>query len=625
MSRQAHLLGFGPYELDLMTSELRKHGLPLKLQPQPFRVLALLASSPGLLITRQRIQEELWGGDVTVEFDAGLNSCIRQIRSALCDEAAQPRYIETLSKRGYRFLPEVVVTWRTEEPAEIPRDEPPEPAKSRRWLLAACGTAAAGLAAGAGFYWMRDTGIRVLAILPFESAANDAELADLSDGLTDSLIQQVAEVPALTVRPSSAVGRFKGGGAEPRALGAKLQVDAVVSGKVVRQAGLVSVRVELVDVRRGNVLWTQRYDRHAGELWRLQDEIAAAIVDDGIRLKLSGPDRQRLARHTTQNPQAAELYQRALFHQEKGDEEGYRTARELLIQATELDSKFALAYGMLAANYSVTAMDGYMRPADAWPLVRSYAQQALVLDGLLAEPHLELASEALFHRWDWEAAEREFEISARGVGARAVEVVGGHAMERWAAGDAEGALRLIRKGLSLDPISPSWRRQEADMLACLGRLDEAASIYEAIMRDFPEEDRSYFGLAEVRRAQKRFDEAIALVATGYAMSGADDGRVRSLAATARGERGYAEMLRLSAAIEIEGLKERAAASFYVSPLDFARGYARLGRRDEALEQLRLALEDRSPGVVFLKVDRVWDGFRQEPAFQELVRQVGLGA
>lgn len=631
MKSGIRFIAFDAFEMDVKTGELRKHGLPLKLQPQPFRVLALLATHPGELITRQRLREELWGDAVVVEFDAGLNYCIRQIRGVLCDDSLKPRYIETLSKRGYRFLASTVCTPEPDADAPLaatPAQEAPAELAgkrqgSRRWMLAAGGAALGGLALGLAWSRRRDTRIRAVAVLPFESAVKDADLDYLSNGLTESLIRQVSAMPELTVRPWSAVSGFRAGRTDPQAAGVKLQVDAVVSGRVEGRAGVVSISVELVDVRSGAVLWGERYDRKAADLGRLREEIARAVVERGIRMKLSAEDRRRLARRTSPDSEANELYLRALFHQEKSTEEGYLTARQLLLKATERDERFALAFALLAANYAVTAVDGYAAPADSWPLVRTCAQQALLLEGGLREPHLELASEAFYNRWDWAEAEREFQTGSEGGGSHVSEVLGGYAMERWALGDAEDALRLLRRGLALNPVSPVWRRREADLLLWMGRSDQAAAIYEAVIRDDAEEIPAYFGYADALYAQGRAEEAIRQLGDGYAAAGEEDARMLELLKTARGAHGYEQLQRLGAQLELESLLAREAARRYVSALDFARCHARLGRKREALELLEAAFADRCPGLVFLKVDAAWNRVRSEKAFQEAVRKVGL--
>jgi tetratricopeptide (TPR) repeat protein len=278
---------------------------------------------------------------------------------------------------------------------------------------------------------------------------------------------------------------------------------------------------------------------------------------------------------------------------------------------------------MLATNYSIMAIDGYAPPSESWPHVLDYAQQALHLDPSLLAPHLEIGSEAFFNQWNWALAEKEYQIGASASGGPISEVLGGYEMERWAVGQPADALRLIRKYRELDLVSPSWMLKEADLLLWMGQNEKAVDIYDAVISDAREDDRAYFGKAEARAAQQRFDEAIALLAKGYQAAGQDDERFAKLLATARGEKGYRQMQRMGAQLELEGLNQRTATGRYVSPLDFARACSRLGYGEEAFKYLDRAFADVAPGLVFLKVDRAWTAIREDPRFGSAVKRVGL--
>jgi len=245
------------------------------------------------------------------------------------------------------------------------KDEPQAlPVTRRRVLLAAALTSASAILFAAGWkFWPFSSDLLVLAVLPFENTANDPETEYLCDGLTDSLIRQIAGIRTLLVRPVNAVAAFKHKVADPQDAGRQLRADAVVSGSIVRLNGTVSIRADLVEVRTGTVLWSARYDRDQRDLLSLQDEVASAIVEAGIKLKLSKSDRQQLTRRFTNSPEANELFMRAVSHHDKETEDDYLTARKLLLQAIEKDSRFALAYELLATNYSIMTVDGYSQPS----------------------------------------------------------------------------------------------------------------------------------------------------------------------------------------------------------------------------------------------------------------------
>jgi tetratricopeptide (TPR) repeat protein len=425
----------------------------------------------------------------------------------------------------------------------------------------------------------------------------------------------------LLVRPVNAVAAFKHKVADPQDAGRQLRADAVVSGSIVRLNGTVSIRADLVEVRTGTVLWSARYDRDQRDLLSLQDEVASAIVEDGIKLKLSKSDRQQLTRRFTNSPEANELFMRAVSHHDKETEDDYLTARKLLLQAIEKDSRFALAYQLLATNYSIMTIDGYSQPSESWSLVRTYAQQALLLDPGLLIVHFDLGSEAFFNQWNWTLAEQEYAVGFRS--APSAPGLMAYAIERWALGHSEDALRLIREARRHDPIGIGWRLKEADILLQMRQSEAGANVYDAIIHDAPQDPRAYFGLAELRKQQGNFDDAVKQLRAGYNAIRENDPSLLKVLQSAAGEAGCKQIERMSAEMELQALEDRAASNHYVSPLDFARAHSRLGRKEEALGYLESAFADRSPGLVFLNVDHAWDAIRDDSRFARAVRKIGL--
>ena len=282
---------------------------------------------------------------------------------------------------------------------------------TRRRALWLAGGAVTTVAAGLGAWrlWPQDTGIRVLAVLPFANAANDEDVEYLCDGITESLIQQISRLPSLTVMARSTVFNFKGKTIDPREAGRQLGVDAILTGTVTSRSGRLRITAELVEVATGVQLWGNTYERAAAEVVSVQDEIASAIMDEGIRLRLSGDERRRLVRHFTDDPEAYESYLRARHAMLRGSEEDILQARELLARATTRDPQFALAHNVLAATYVTAAIDGFERPADAWPLANVSNRRALELDPELPEAHATTGNIAFLFSWDWATAERECE------------------------------------------------------------------------------------------------------------------------------------------------------------------------------------------------------------------------
>ena len=495
---------------------------------------------------------------------------------------------------------------------------------NRRRVMWLSATAALGAVTGlAGWkLWPHDTGIRSMAVLPFETSTQDEDAEFLSVLIVESLIRQIANLRLLRVLPRNAAFSFKGKNVDPIAAGQLLGVDAVVSGTVARRAGKLHVTAELTSVHTRTVLWGDTYDEDEADVLGIEDKIAEKIVNMGIRLELSGDERIQFARHPTDNHEAYELYARALYHQDREQEADYVIARDLLEKAVEKDPNFALAHLALARNHTIMAVDGYARPAEMWPQVYRYTRKALDLNPTLLEANSGLAAEAFWSKWDWRLAEQYYELAWRAP-------VNGESMGwvflRRAIGRYDGALELVRKARIADPLNLMWRLREAALLSESGKLEAGSELYEKIIHDEPADARAFFGLAETRRAQKRFDDAIALIRRGTELD-ADGGQLPDVLeealSSAQGAEGHRQVERVLAEMELENLRNRVADG-YVSPLDFARVHARLGNKEEALSYLDAALKERSPGVVFLKVDRTWDNIRDDARFQDAIQRIGF--
>ena len=353
----------------------------------------------------------------------------------------------------------------------------------------------------------------------------------------------------------------------------------------------------------------------------MQDEIAGQIMDDGLRLRLSSDERSQLVRNPTTDGEAYHLYLQARHLQRRATAEDYLNSRELLRRAIVRDPKFALAYVALSANYAMMAVDGLERPTDAWPLTNKYVREAIALDPSLKEARVITHATATWFDWDWDGAARErttlLKIASSDMDPQYLRAL---AAERWALGRPDEAVQLARRMRELDPLSANLSMLEADYLGHAGQLDAAVDLYKKAIQSEPEDPNSYFGLSEVLYKQKRFDEAIEARRQAHALAG--DEELKEVLATARGEEGYRDIERARVRVELDLMKARAVVN-YVSPLEFGRTYAQLGEKEQAFQDLDAAFVDRSPGLVFLKVDRAWDNVRDDPRFAAAVRRVGL--
>jgi TolB-like protein/predicted Ser/Thr protein kinase len=494
---------------------------------------------------------------------------------------------------------------------------------TRRRALALGGWAALGAVAGVAAWrsWSRGTGPRSLAVLPFGNPERDETTEYLCDGIAETLIRQLAGRPGVTVIARATAFTFKGGSLDPRAVGQRLGVAAILTGAVTRRAGRVRISAELVESATGARLWGDEFDRPAGDVLAVQNEIAAAILGDGMGLALSGSERRQLARALTDDPEAYELFLQGVHHLRMGTEDDYLLARALLERAVEHAPRFALALATLASTYSVMAVDGYAPPAEAWPESERYVARALAVDTDLPDAHAEAAASAFFYRWDWDEADRCWSRALRLRSEVQSELLAACALQKWACGQAQAALEMARAARQVDPLSAAAAVREADLLAALGRLGEAVLLYERVIRDQPEDPRARFGLAEAYRKQGRFDEAIA--ARRLAHEAAGETTLDPVFARARGAAGYEEVVRASARRELERLAAREESGGWVSALDYGRAFAQLGDAERALTRLAAGLEERAAGLVLLKVDPAWDAVRGDARFAAAVARVGI--
>jgi serine/threonine-protein kinase len=493
---------------------------------------------------------------------------------------------------------------------------------TRRALLVAASFAV--IAAGAYLAWQfrpASADVRTLAILPFENLENDEAIDYVAEGLAENLIRQTARLPSMKVASLRTVLSLKGQKVDVAAVGRRLRVESIVTGTVKRQGERLLITAQLNDVASSSQLWSNQYEREFAQLIDVQDDMAAAIMDDGLRVRLSTAERRQLVRHPTNNTEAYDLYLQAQHLQRMPTEEGYFNARKLLERAIALDPNFAAAYASLSGMHAMLVTDGYERPTDAWPRVSRYMKQALQIDPGLVEAQAFEHAIAFLFEWDWEAAARARVKVLQSVATEVdPQYLRALALERLALGYPDDALALARRIRELDPLSPDLAMIEADYLLNTGQLDAAIVLYEQSIALDRENAFPVFGLAEAKFRQSKFDEAIALRRQAHELAG--DEEAAKVFAQARGEEGYRQADRVWVQVQLEELKRRALVR-YVSPLDFARIYAQLGDNDQAFRYLDEAFKDRSPSLVLLNIDRAWDRVRGDSRFADAVRKVGL--
>ena len=499
---------------------------------------------------------------------------------------------------------------------------PPVVALTRRslaWLGATVAISIAGVATWS--LWPGSSMVHSLAVLPFENTLQDEESDYLCDGVAESLIHQVSKLPSVRVTPLSAVLNLKDQNVDPVEVGRLLGVETILAGTLSRDAGRLQITAELLDASSGTQLWTKTYDRPAAELLDIEEEIAGAILDDGLRLELSSDERRELARPPTTNGEAYDLYLQARSLQRRATEDDYLQAVELLQRATVRDPEYAQAYLMLAGIHTGMVIDGYVRPTDGWAQANRHLRQALALEPDMPDAAAVRHGLAFFFDWDWEGAEQERRLAMQSpIGEFDPDLLRTYSLELAALGRPDEALELARRSRELDPLSIGLAMLEADYLVRAGQIDAAIALYERTIEVEPDNSDQYFGLADALFQQGRYDDALEARHRAHAIAG--DDALEDLFATASGEEGYRRIDQEWVQMQLVWLQARAAWG-YVSPLDFARAYSLLGEKEKAFEHLEQAFVDHSPMLVFLNADRAMDNIRDDPRFTEAVHRVGL--
>ena len=463
--------------------------------------------------------------------------------------------------------------------------EPPPRPRRRLAAPAVLGVLAlAALVALGAALWIRlrpgHAAIESLAVLPFENGTRDPDSEYLSDGITESLIDQMSRVRALTVMARATVFHFKGS-TDPQEAGRKLGVGAVLTGRISRREGRLSISAELVDVATGARLWGETYDRPFADLLRVQDEIASDI-SDGLRLRLTEPEKRILGRHGTENTEAYELFLKARYFFEQGHGGGIPRGETALQSGRREGPEVRGGVRWAADTYGLMAMDGYMPPAEAFARMDEGARKALALDPGLPEARFALASRRFLFDWDWAGAERELRELARSAGRPGSRLDGSSllALLLWSRGRTERGARGDGEGAADRPGKPDLHdRRRPTISRRPGGSRRRPVATEAAIEAEPSDPRALFGLAEVLRRQGDVTGAIAALRKAYELSGEDDG-VKALAA-ARTEKDYENAQVAVARVRLGDL-EALAKERYVSPLELARLEAQVGETGEGV-------------------------------------------
>ena len=638
LQRQTSVVRFGTYEISFLSGELRKAGTKIRVQPQPLKLLEILLEYPGQVVTREELRTQVWPNESFGDFDQAVNVAIAKLRSALGDSAENPRYIETLPKRGYRFIANVTIvdadvnTRRQESGAADLAGTAPAYQSQTVQLAGASRhqlwprhriivSLALLLSLSILGIWLfrspgdRPASIRSLAVLPLENLSGDASEDYFADGMTDEVITDLAQISALRVISRTSVMVYKGARKPLPEIARELNVDAVVEGTVLRSGERVRITAQLIQASTDKHLWADTYEGNVRDTLVLQKKVAQAIAER-IRIELTPEEQAGLRRLKVVDPEAYEDYLKGKYFWNKRTGDGLRRAIDYFDQAIAKDPTYAPAYSGLADSYALAGdwQFGVMTTKEAMPRAKAAAMKALELDNSLGEAHTSLAFCLEGFDWDWEAADREFR--------RAIELNPGYATaHHWYAwhlsllGENAQALAEMRKAENLDPLSLIINADLAELQLIAHAPDESIEQSRKTIDMDPSFAFAHNQLGQAYLAKHMFGEAIAELQKAIQLSGDSPTCIANLA------RAYAVAGRKGEATELlDDLKKRSAHGYpYTSEL--AVVYAALGDKDQAMGWLDKGYEERfNPGVLLRPG---FDPLRADPRFQNLVRRIGL--
>jgi TolB-like protein/DNA-binding winged helix-turn-helix (wHTH) protein/Flp pilus assembly protein TadD len=654
--RHTFVVRFGTYEVSFQSGEVRKAGVRVRVQQQPLKLLEALLEHPGEVVTREELRSRVWPNENFGDFDQAVNIAIAKLRSALGDSAENPRYIETLPKRGYRFIADVSLVdgdgriRRPESPSADSIGAEPGHLLQGKGLAIPPVTEAGAQPQGAGAglavareRWLRPTrrvlmalavvlslailtvllvrsrgrahAIRSLAVLPLDNLSGDAAQNYFADGMTDQLITDLAQISALRVISRTSVMVYKGARKPLPQIARELNVDAIVEGTVLRAGDQVRITAQLIDASTDKHLWSQSYEGELRDTLALQDRVARAIAEH-IQINLTPREQAALKSVRVVNPEAYESYLKGRYFWNKRTADGLRVALAYFNQAIEEDPNYAQAYSGLADTHALLGDWQYavMTPKQAYPKAKAAALKAVELDSALGEAHNSLAFVLDGFDWDLDSGGKEFR--------RAIELNPGYATaHHWYAwhlallGRYNEAIAEMRKAESLDPLSLIINADLAELLILAHSYDESMRQSQKTIEMDPNFAMAHNQLGQAYLQQHVYKEAVAELQKAVQLSAGSPTCIANLA------RAYALSGQRSEAVKLLSDLKTSSTPGYSHASEIAAIYVSLGDRDEAMNWLEKGYAERfNPGVL---IRPGFDPLRSDPRFQNLVHRVGL--
>jgi DNA-binding winged helix-turn-helix (wHTH) protein/TolB-like protein/Flp pilus assembly protein TadD len=607
------LYAFGPFLLDTRERRLLRDGKVIPLTLKAFDLLQVLVENQGHLLQKEELLRRVWP-DAIVE-ENNLTVTISALRKALDEGPTDRQYIETVPRRGYRFVADFRAS---AEPTETARS--PQERRARAFALGAMVLAALAAAVALAWVWKRSTPaattlpLRSIAVLPFRSLTNDGEYLGL--GMADALITRLGSTKQLLVRSTGAVQRYTVPGLDPVMAGRDLQVDSVLEGSIQTAGDRLRTTVRLLRVRDGSTLWAGTFDERMTDIFSVQDSISQRLAE-ALALELTEAQRSLLTRRDTSDSEAYQLYLRGRFFWNKRTRDGFERGVAYFRQAAEKDPAYALAYSGVADSHIGRTFYHYASPQAAMPLARTAALKALEIDDSLAEAHASLAHVKTNYEWDWAEAER---LSRRAIAlepeyATAHQWFGIHYLAPM--GRLEEAIAETRRARQLDPLSAVYNAFVGASLYFARRYDEAIEECRKTIDLHPDFGVAHWYLGRAYLQKGRLQEALAELQKAVTLSGGSPLMKGTLGV------GYALAGDRAAAERTLHELEKLRADSYASALDLADIHVALGDRERAFRWLDQAAAERAFHVIYLKVWPELDPLRPDPRFKALILRLGL--
>ena len=624
-----NVVRFSVYEFAPYTQELRKGGIRIRLEGQPVAILQMLLERPGELVTREELQKKLWPTDTFVDFEHSLNAAVKRLRAALNDSADRPRYVETLARRGYRFIapiiaadPEIIAV-PPSHVATLPPGNPVVVFRDRRlWLIAITVFA---LLLGGWSLWRWDHRlaapavpvIRSLAVLPLANLSGDSSQEYLADGMTEELIGRLSHISGLRVISRTSAMHFKNTQLSIPEIAKTLGVDAIVEGSVTREGSHVRVHAQLIRGATDEHIWAEEYQRDDRSILDLQDAVARSIAGR-IELSLTPKGQASLARANTVAPEAYQDYLKGRYYFNQRTEDALNKAIANFKQAIVREPNYALAYSGLADAYALLGFRGSFPSKDTLSRAKAAALKAIELDDTLADAHASLAFIAETHEWDWATAEREYK--------RALELNPGDARaHHWYAGYLmyvgrfDEGIAEANRARDLDPLSLPVNNALAGRLLVAGRVNEALEQVRKTLEIDPHFPPAHQTLGWAYLNQGKHDEAIREFQQALQLSGHETTDLIldlgfAYAVAGKQEEGRSILARLKQQHD-KGLVPSGSIAIL---------YGALGELDEAFAWLEKAYQEHDPELTYIKVPgRRFEPLRHDPRFKKLLVRMGL--